>query len=132
MSSKHRTEVDFLALYADPATCRDGDGFVMEWVRHWGNAVVRPVRRPIQISWPLHLKRLVRSFIVVLVYETFEHFLLLEHVHAGWAGAVLFERSMHPFMTSVLLRVPRLDTLNGNPQAQSINRQFAQTMNGMR
>ena len=34
MSSKHRIEVDFLALYADPAACRDGDGFVMECVGH--------------------------------------------------------------------------------------------------
>jgi hypothetical protein len=51
-----------------------------------------------------------------------EHFLLLEHVHASGSGAVLFERSMHPFMASVLLGVPRLDMLNGNPQAQPINR----------
>ncbi len=26
MSRKYRTEVDFLALYADPVVCRDGDG----------------------------------------------------------------------------------------------------------
>lgn len=121
MSSKHRTEVDFLAFYADPAACRDSDCFVMEWVRHWGNTVERPVRRSIQINRSLHLKRLMRSFVVIFVFETLEHFLLLEHVHACWAGAVLFERSMHPFMTSVLLRVARLDTFNGNPQAQPIN-----------
>ena len=29
MASKHRSEVEFLALYAYPAACRDGDGFVM-------------------------------------------------------------------------------------------------------
>jgi len=50
--------------------------------------------------------------VVIPLDERIEARLLLEHIRRGGLRRVLLEREMHPFVPSVLLRVPRLDALD--------------------
>jgi hypothetical protein len=44
-----------------------------------------------------------------------------------WFGGFGLERQMHALMTTVLLGVPWLDSLDANPEAKPPNGQLAQT-----
>ena len=50
--------------------------------------------------------------------EVIEAGLLLQAVHAGRSGCFLLQRQMHALVAAVLLRVARLDALDGDAEAQ--------------
>jgi hypothetical protein len=56
-------------------------------------------------------ERFVGTLLVVDTTELIEALLLRTECLGGRNRGVLFQRSMHPFMSAVLLRLPRLDTL---------------------
>jgi len=65
------------------------------------------------------------ALVVVLVDEVLEFGLLLQEIATGRFGGGLFEGQMHALMPAVLLRVPWLDTLDLDAQAQPPHRQTA-------
>jgi len=60
----------------------------------------------------------VRAFVVVAVEELIEAFLLLEQVLRGRLGGFLLQGQVHPLVAAVSLRMPGLDALDRDAQAQ--------------
>ena len=56
------------------------------------------------------------SFEVEFLNEGVELGLLLEAVHAGRPGCLLLEGQVHALVTAVLLRLARLDALDGDTE----------------
>jgi hypothetical protein len=59
----------------------------------------------------------MRTFVVELLEEGIEAFLLLQKVLSGGLGGFFLESEMHALMTPVLLRPAQLDALKGDPEA---------------
>jgi hypothetical protein len=57
---------------------------------------------------------LVRALLVVNPDERLEALLLLQGVEGGGLGGLVLEREMHALMSSVLLRLARLDALQAD------------------
>jgi hypothetical protein len=72
----------------------------------------------------LHIKRLMRPFDIELAHEGIEAFLLLQTVGARRSGCFLFEGKVHALMTSVLLRMTRLDAFDGDTEPRPPDREF--------
>ncbi len=60
----------------------------------------------------------MRSFIVELAHEIVKAGLLLKAVHSRRACRFLLEGEMHALMTPVLLRMARLDALDGDAKPE--------------
>ena len=73
----------------------------------------------------------MRPLGVEFLDEGIEAGLLLQAVHAGWAGCLALQRQMHPFMTTVLLRIAGLDALDGNTEPQPPDRQPGEVEEGI-
>ena len=54
------------------------------------------------------------SFVIEFLQESVELGLLLQDVGAGRASGFFLEGEMHAFLTTVLLRMPGPDPLNGD------------------
>jgi len=63
----------------------------------------------------------MRALVVKHLNEGIELGLLLKEVGTGRPRSVHLQSSMHAFMTPVLLRMSRLDTLDGNAEAKPPN-----------
>lgn len=64
----------------------------------------------------------MRTLLVVLASELIKGFLLLTQVGLRWLGRGGLECAMHPFVPSVLLRLPRLDALDLQAQSHPLDR----------
>ena len=60
----------------------------------------------------------MRPLGVELLEEVVEAGLLLEAVHAGWAGGLLLQGQVHALMAAVLLRMAGPDPLDGDAEPQ--------------
>ena len=69
---------------------------------------------------------------VELLDEGVEAGLLLEAVHAGRPGRLLLEGEVHALETAVLLRVARLDALDGDAQSEPPDRQLGEIEQAVR
>ena len=74
----------------------------------------------------------MRPVLVVARDEVVEPGLLLQHVGGGRLRRFLLQREMHALVPPVLLRVPRLDPFDLNPEAQPPHRQLAEPVERMR
>lgn len=73
----------------------------------------------------------MRALLVEDADELIEPGLLLQEVLRGRLGGFLLERQMHALMATVLLRMPRLDALDVDPQAQPPHREARQAKQGI-
>ncbi len=71
-------------------------------------------------------------FGVEFLDERVEPSLLLEAVHAGWAGGLALERQVHALVAAVLLGVAGLDALDGDAEAEPPDGQLGQVEQGIR
>src|SRR5215217_7306773 len=74
----------------------------------------------------------MRSFEIELVNEGVEALLLLQRVHAGRTSGLLLEREVHALVATVLLRMPRLDALDRDAEAQPPDRELGEIEQGIR
>lgn len=66
----------------------------------------------------LHIQSFMRTLLVEDLHELVEAGLLLEEVGGGRLGGLFFQGEMHAFVAAILLRMARLDALNGNAEAK--------------
>src|SRR5581483_7298602 len=69
-----------------------------------------------------HTECLVRSLMVEPISKLVEPFLLLEQI-VSRLGCLELKRTMHPFVSTVLLRISRFDSLQFYSQPHPPNRQ---------
>ncbi|MCC0009758.1 MAG: hypothetical protein H6875_04845 [Hyphomicrobiaceae bacterium] len=111
-------DVDFLSMHADAPACCDQHISIMHGIVDFWQAVVAAFCGSIDVARRLHFEGLVGSFIIELADKFVEAVLLLEGVFCGGPTGVLLQREMHAFMAAVLLRIARLNPLDGDAQAQ--------------
>src|SRR6267143_5932199 len=116
LTSEDRTEINFFAVETDTPAVGDVDGLVVEGVIQFGQAAIGTGGGSIDFRGALHVEGLVRSLIVELLEKIIEFALLLQTVQARRTSGFVFERKMHALMPTVLLRMTRLDTFDGNAQ----------------
>ncbi len=90
----------------------------MEGVCHLGQASVGSWGWAIELTGASHVEGLVGSFSVEFDEEVIEAGLLLKAVHARRPGGFLLQGEMHALMAPVLLRVARLDALDGDAEPE--------------
>jgi hypothetical protein len=73
----------------------------------------------------------VRSLAIELLDEGIEAGLLLQAVHAGWAGRFLLQREMQALMAAVLLRAAGLDALDRDAEPQPPDGQLGEVEEGV-
>src|ERR1700692_4933033 len=110
-------------MQAEPPTGGDEKFRIVERIGQRGQASVRARRGTIEFGRAFHIKRLVRPFDIELANEGIEAFLLLQAVGARWSGCFLFEGEVHALVTSVLLRMARLDALDRNTEPKPPDRE---------
>ena len=71
----------------------------------------------VELAWGSLTDSFVRSFEVVLLAKLVEPSLLTTEVPLGWRCGLCFQRSMHPFMSSVLIGATRKNPLRHDAQA---------------
>ena len=71
------------------------------------------------------------AFVVELVHEGLETSLLLQAILLWWSGSLLLQGQVHALVSAVLLRVARLDALDGNAEAQPPDRELAEIEQGI-
>src|SRR5215469_4529978 len=76
-------------------------------------------------------KGFVRSFVVENFDEVIESSLLLKEVSLGGLSGLFFQGEMHALVTSVLLRVARLASLDADSQPEPAHRELAQVKQSM-
>jgi len=69
----------------------------------------------------------MRSLVVVNPNEVIEALLLLQEVEGSGLSGFRLQRQVHAFVTAVLLRVPGLDALQVDDQAQPPDRELGKT-----
>lgn len=74
----------------------------------------------------------MRPFGIVLGNEVVEAFLLLDDVGTRWAGGFTLEREVHALVAAVLLRMARLDALDGDAEPQPPDRELRQVEQAVR
>src|SRR5690242_1605380 len=83
LAGQTSAQIDFLAIQAEPAAVGDHDGFVVEGVVKFLNALVRAAGRRVDLSRTFHVESLVRTLVVELLEEGVELGLLLKQIGAG-------------------------------------------------
>jgi hypothetical protein len=78
-----------------------------------------------------HAQRLMRPFGVVAGDEVVELRLLLQEVPACRLGCLQLQSQVHALVTSVLLRVARLDPLDLNAEPQPPHRELREVEQGI-
>ena len=58
----------------------------------------------------------MRSLVVEDLDEIIEACLLLQEVASRWFGSFFFQREMHAFVTTILLRMAELDALDADAE----------------
>src|SRR6266849_2922977 len=61
----------------------------------------------IHLRWRTHLQRFVRTHLMVFLTKVVHGALLPPPIGRRRLGHLLFQRAMHPFVSAVLLRMPR-------------------------
>ena len=98
------------------------DGWNFAWVTAWGN-MINTIRG-------LSFQRLMRTLPVILLQEEIKT-VLLAPVSWLWRD-ILLKGSVHPFMTSVLAGLSRLDPLGADAELDPPLRQLTDTTDGQR
>src|ERR1700740_340731 len=111
-------------MHADTAAGGDEGVAIVQRVGEVGQAEVGSRTRRIDFGRTLHGKRLVWPFGVEFPDKVVETGLLLQAVHSGRSGCFFLQREMHALVAAVLLRVARLDALDGNAEAEPPHREF--------
>ena len=73
----------------------------------------------------------MRPFGIELVHEVVEAGLLLQAVQAWRAGGFLLQGEVHALVAAVLLRMARLDALDGDAEAQPPDRELGEIEQGV-
>ena len=71
-------------------------------------------------------------FGIEFLNEVVEAGLLLQAVHAGRSGCLFLQREMHALVAAVLLRVARLDALDGDAEPQPPDRELGEIEEAVR
>ena len=80
--------------------------------------------------WWVLLERLVRPNFVVLLAPFIETSLLRSEVQSVFAHCLVFERSMHPLVTAILVGTSRLNALGTDAKANPPHRQVREAADG--
>lgn len=110
---------------------RDHDGFVVEGIIDIGQAGVRARRRLIDFGGTLHIQSFMRTLPVEDLHELVEAGLLLEELGGRRLGGLFFQGEMHAFVAAIVLRMARLDALNGNAEVKPPDGKFAEVEQSM-
>ena len=132
LTGEHGRDVDALAMQADAATVGDEDVAVVQRVCEVGQAGIGSRTGRVDFGRTLHGERLVWPFGIEFLDKVIETGLLLQAVHSGRSGCFFLQREMHTFVAAVLLRVARLDALDGNAEAEPPHREFGEIEEGIR
>ena len=123
-ASQSVSDVDPLAVPANSSVSTDEADLVVCRVVDRGKLRRHfPRGRAVPGGRRLLVERFVRTLLVVLLSELVEASLLTGEVAAGRMSRLGFEGSVHPFVSSILLRVGRLDQLRVDAQADPPDRQ---------
>jgi hypothetical protein len=76
----------------------------------------------VEIGGAFHIKCFMGPFDIELMNEGIEAVLLLQAIEAGRTDRFRLEGEMHALVAAVLLRMPRLDALDGDAKPESIGR----------
>jgi hypothetical protein len=98
----------------------------MQRVCEVGQAGVGSRTRRVDFGRTLHGERLVWPFGIELLDKVVEAGLLLQTVDSGRSGCFFLQRQMHALVAAVLLRVARLDALDGDAEPQPPHREFGE------
>lgn len=95
----------------------DSAHFIVAWIGHLGDTLwIRPRRRLIELRRHTLIQRLVRSLLVVLTAKGVKEPLLRREIGGWGAGRLSLQIPVHPLMTAILLRTPRLNPQRLDPQ----------------
>src|ERR1700738_2215057 len=119
-------------MQADAAAGSDEDIAVVQRVCEIGQAGVGSRTRRVDFGRTLHGERLVWPFGVEFLDKVVEAGLLLQAVHSGRSGCFFLQREMHALVAAVLLRVARLDALDGDAEAEPPHREFGEIEEAVR
>src|SRR5689334_4461076 len=118
-------------MQAETAASSDDNVAIMEGIGQFRQAGIGAHRGSVELGRALHAERLVRTFGIELAEEGIEALLLLQTVAARRAGGLLLEGQMHALMAAVLLRMPRLDALDGNAKPKPPHRELGEIEQGI-
>jgi hypothetical protein len=83
------------------------------------------LRTAVDLGRRFHVERLVRLLFIELARKIIEARLMLQEVHSGRSGRLLFQGRMHALMASVLLRAAGLEALDGGAEPRARTSRFA-------
>ena len=125
LTKKGCADVNFLPIEFDAARVLNFSnkhgGRVLDWLQARGHLAPGWA---VELDRTLHLQRLVRPVMIIVVHEFVEGVLLRSQVMARWLAGVALQGAVHAFMPAVLLRLARLDTLAPDSQAHPPHREF--------
>jgi len=117
LSGKDLAEIDFFLAQTDATATGDHDGFVVEWIVDIRQSVVGTRGRLVDLCWTLHVQSFVRAFVVEDIDELVEAGLLLQEIGGCRFCGLFLQSEVHAFVTTVLLRMTRLDAFDANAKA---------------
>src|SRR6201984_1148306 len=119
-------------MHADAATVGDEDVAVVQRVCEVGQAGIGSRSGRVDFARTLHGERLVWPFGIEFLNKVIETGLLLQAVDSGRSGCFFLQREMHARVAVVLLRVARLDALDGDAEAEPPHREFGEIEEAVR
>src|SRR5216684_6727363 len=119
-------------MHADAAAGGDENVAVVQRVCEVGQTGVGSRTRGVDFGRTLHGERLVWPFGIEFLGKVVEAGLLMQAVHSGRSGCFFLQREMHALVAAVVLRVARLDALDGDAEAKPSQREFGEIEEGVR
>lgn len=126
--SQGQSDEDALSSPTDVAVMRDASHVEMRGIVRFGCASgIAAKARSISAGRRAIVKRFVRAQVVVLVHKTIEATLLGTQGFGGRTSGAVFERSMHSFMSAVILGTAGSRTIDTNAELHPMSRQTRET-----
>ena len=126
LAGEDGAEINLFPVQADASTEGDLDGVVVKRIGEIRQALIRACGRAVDFSRTLHTEPLMRTILVELLDEIVKLPLLLKTVETRRACRFFFEREMHPFVASILLRMTRPDPFNADTETKPPDRKAAE------